>query len=223
MPKIIEIACFSLEAALIAQAAGANRIEFCIDKSQGGISPSFALMQAVRAAIHIPLYMMIRPRGGDFVYNTTELVQMSAMIVWAKELGINGFVFGILNSDNTINLAENQALVQLAAPLPCTFHRAFDGILDKKIALNQLIDMGFQCLLTAGGEGNALYFLPELSALIKQAQNKIGVMPGGGIRSSNLAQIQAATNAEAYHSAGIITGDLPDAAEIKQLIALHFA
>lgn len=223
MLKTIEIACFSLEAALIAQAAGASRIEFCIDKSQGGISPDFALMKAVRAVIHIPLYMMIRPRGGNFVYNKMEFEQMKKMILWAKELGINGFVFGILNSDNTLNVAENQALVQLAAPLPCTFHRAFDGILDKKTALNQLIDCGFQCLLTAGGEGNAISFLPELSALIKQAENQLIVMPGGGIRSSNIAQIQAKTNAKAIHSAGIICGDLPDEAEIKQLIALHSA
>ena len=135
MPKNIEIACFSLEAALIAQAAGASRIEFCIDKSQGGISPDFALMQAVRAAIHIPLYMMIRPRGGYFVYNNAEFQQMKEMILWAKEMGINGFVFGILNNDNTLNVAQNQTLVQLAAPLPCTFHRAFDGILDKKNSL----------------------------------------------------------------------------------------
>lgn len=223
MLKIIEIACFSLEAALIAQAAGASRIEFCIDKPQGGISPDFDLIKAARKAIQIPLYIMIRPRGGNFVYNNAEFQQMKETILGAKEMGIDGFVFGILTNDNTLHIAQNQALVQLAAPLPCTFHRAFDGILNKKTALSQVIDCGFKNLLTAGGEGNAISFLPQLAELVQQAENKLVVMPGGGIRSSNIAQIQAETKAKAIHSAGIITGDLPDAAEIKQLIALHSA
>ena len=218
MPNNLEIACFSLEAARIAQAAGASRIEFCAGKSLGGITPPFDLIAAARAEISLPLYVMIRPRGGDFVYNEAELAEMKQAILFCEEIGIEGFVFGILSENKTINIVGNQALVRLAAPLPCTFHRAFDAVLDKKTALEQLIHCGFQCLLTSGGEGNAEDFLPQLAALIQQAQQRIVVMPGGGIRSHNIAHIQQVTQASMFHSAGILQGELPDEGEIRRAI-----
>lgn len=215
---MIEIACFSLEAARIAQAAGADRIEFCVDKSLGGITPSQQAIEAARKAIEIPLFVMIRPRGGNFTYNEAEFAQMQADIMFCKECGIDGFVFGILQEDNTLNIAQNTCLVQLANPLPCTFHRAFDGIKDKSLALTQVIDCGFQRILTSGGEGNAKDFLPQLAQLMQQAQNRIIIMPGGGIRSHDIATIHTAIQANEYHSAAIETGDLPNEMEIRRLV-----
>jgi copper homeostasis protein len=216
---LIEIACFSLEAAEIAQAAGANRIELCVDKSVGGITPPYEMLQAARKLIHIPLFIMIRPREGNFIYSEQELKEMENAVLFCKKIGIDGLVFGILKEDKTLNIKENERLLRLASPLPCTFHRAFDEIPNKSEAVEQLINLDFQNLLTSGGEGNAMDFLAELKNLVQQAANKICIMAGGGIRSNNISHIYEETKVKALHSAALLTEDLPDAAEIQKLIA----
>lgn len=217
---LIEIACFSIEAAEIAQNAGATRIEFCVDKSVGGITPPYELLREARKRIQIPLFVMIRPRAGNFLYNDIEFAEMQNAISFCKEIGIDGVVWGILKEDRTINIVQNQQLIALASPLSCTFHRAFDEIPNKSEALEQLIQMGFQNVLTSGGEGNAVDFLVELKNLVQQAVNRICIMAGGGIRSHNISHIYQQTKVIALHSAAILTGDLPDAVEIRKLIAI---
>lgn len=218
--RILEIACFGLAAAKIAQEAGADRIELCIDKTAGGISPDFDLITQARQIIHIPLYVMIRPRAGDFVYTSQEIGNMLDTIAFCKQIGIDGCVWGVLDASGNIDFAVNQELMQAANGLSCTFHRAFDGIEDKTTALQQLIELGFEQVLTAGGVGNAEEFTDMLSSLIQQAENKIVVMPGGGIRSTNLPALHAKVQAKAYHSAAIIDGEVPDSEEIKKMCRL---
>jgi len=215
---LIEIACFRVEAAQIAQAAGANRVELCVDKSIGGITPPLEMLRIARNLIHIPLFVMIRPRAGNFLYNEEELRQMENTILFCKEIGIDGCVFGMLNEDKTLNIKQNERLIRIAAPLSCTFHRAFDEIPNKSEALEQLIELGFQNILTSAGEGNVVEFLPELADLVRQATNRICIMAGGGIRSGNIVHIYAQTKVNALHSAAILAGDLPDAVEIQKLI-----
>ena len=128
--KKIEIACFNLESALIAQKAGADRVELCADMLVGGTTPIIETIQQARKHLTIDLYVMIRTRGGNFVYSGAEFEQMKSEIEAIKKLGVNGFVFGILKDDNTINIEQNKVLVELANPFPCTFHRAFDAISD---------------------------------------------------------------------------------------------
>ena len=127
--KKIEIACFNLESAVIAQKAGADRVELCADMSVGGITPTIEIIQQVREHLTIDLYVMIRPRGGNFVYSEAEFEQMKSEIETIKKLDVNGFVFGILKDDNTINIEQNKVLVELVKPFSCTFHRAFDEVL----------------------------------------------------------------------------------------------
>ena len=135
----IEIACFNLESTLIAQKAGADRVELCADMSVGGTTPTIEIIKQAREHLTIDLYVMIRPRGGNFVYSDIEFQQMKLEIETIKKLGVNGFVFGILNEDKAINIEQNKALVDFAAPFSCTFHRAFDAVLDYEQALKDVI------------------------------------------------------------------------------------
>ena len=126
----LEIACFNLNSALIAQDNDVNRIELCDGFEVGGTTPNIETTSKARAALKMDLFVMIRPRGGNFVYSNEEFNQMKSEIQELKKLKIDGFVFGILNENATINILQNSDLVKLAAPLPCTFHRAFDEVTD---------------------------------------------------------------------------------------------
>lgn len=201
--KKIEIACFKLESVLIAQNAGADRVELCADMSVGGTTPSIETIQQARENLTIDLYIMIRPRGGNFVYSDSELEQMKSEIETIKKLGVNGFVFGILKDDNTINIEQNKALVELAKPFPCTFHRAFDDVSDYKKALEDVISCGFSTILTSGTFPNVMEGKEILKQLVNQAKNRIEIMPGGGLRSTNISELNEMVNANWYHSSAI--------------------
>ncbi|MCO6161303.1 copper homeostasis protein CutC [Flavobacterium sp. NRK F7] len=217
MPSL-EIACFNLESAEIAQKNGADRIELCVEMSIGGTTPSLEMIQNVKAKINIPIYVMIRPRGGNFVYNETELEWMQSKIKVVKEMGINGFVFGILDVENKVDVIQNKALVSLAKPLPCTFHRAFDEVSNPFQALEELVACGFQTILTSGNAKNVNDGATQLKRLVQKANNRIIIMPGGSLRSSNLKMIQQKTNAIFYHSSAITDGtETADPIEIQRL------
>ena len=217
--RLLEIAAFSIESALIADKAGADRIELCSDLSSGGVTPSIEGIKEAKAKLSCPFFVMVRPRGGDFFYSDAEIGAMKQQLLEAKALGVDGFVFGVLDKDGLIDVAINKNLVNLAHPLPCTFHRAFDAIEDKQAALETLISCGFQRLLTSGGVGNAIDYCKELNALIKQADGRIVVMPGGGVRGINIDQLRNETAASEYHSAAIINGGaITNAAEIKEIM-----
>ncbi|WP_026711025.1 copper homeostasis protein CutC [Flavobacterium filum] len=216
--KKLEIACFNLDSALIAQKAGADRIELCADISVGGITPNHQIIQQVREHLTIDLYIMIRPRGGNFVYSEAELEQMKSEIETIKKLGINGFVFGIMKEDKTMNIEQNLALVELAKPFPCTFHKAFDEVLDYEQSLEDVISCGFSTILTSGTFPNVIEGKEVMKKLVIQANNRIEIMPGGGLRSTNISALDEMVNANWYHSSAITDGsEIASPEEIFQL------
>lgn len=216
--KKLEIACFNLESALIAQENGADRVELCADIHLGGTTPTIAIIQKAVENLSIDIYIMIRPRGGDFVYSDAEFELMKDSILKHKTLAINGFVFGILNEDNTINSNQNTELVKLANPIPCTFHRAFDEVTNYKTALEDVISCGFSTILTSGTFPNVIEGKEVLKALVLQAENRITIMPGGGLRSTNISELDELVNANFYHSSAITDGS--ETANPKEIILL---
>lgn len=214
----LEIACFTLESAIIAQENGADRVEFCAAIEVGGTTPDFKTVQQAREKLAIDLYVMIRPRGGNFVYTDAEFQQMQADITALKQLNIDGFVFGILKEDKTINVEQNKVLVELAKPIPCTFHRAFDEVENAFEALEEVIGCGFKTILTSGQKPNVSEGMHRLAELISKVDNRIVIMPGGGLRSTNIEVIQQNTQAIYYHSSAIIDGsETANAIEIRTL------
>lgn len=216
--KKLEIACFNLESALIAQNAGADRVELCADSSVGGITPSLETVKLARTQLSIDLYVMIRPRGGNFVYSEDEFQEMKQTISNFKNLGINGFVFGILNENQTIHIQNNAKLVELAKPFPCTFHRAFDEVLEVEQALEDVMACGFATVLTSGTFPNVMEGKEVLEKLVIQAQNRIEIMPGGGLRSNNVAELDAVVRANWYHSSAIV--DSSEKASLHEIMEL---
>lgn len=216
--KKIEIACFNLESAVIAQKAGADRVELCADMSVGGTTPTIEIIQQAREHLTIDLYVMIRPRGGNFVYSEAEFEQMKSEIETIKKLDVNGFVFGILKDDNTINIEQNKVLVELVKPFSCTFHRAFDEVLNVEKALENVISCGFSTILTSGTFPNVMEGKEVLKQLVNQAKNRIEIMPGGGLRSTNISEINEMVDANWYHSSAITDGsEIASPEEIVQL------
>lgn len=202
----LEIACFNLQSAVVAQENGADRVELCAGIEVGGTTPDFEITKKVRELIDIDLNVMIRPRGGNFVYSDAEFNQMKLEIIEFKKLNVNGFVFGILNENNSINTIQNTELMNLAKPFPCTFHRAFDEVSDVFQALEEIIECGFQTILTSGQMPNVVEGVNRLAELVFKASNRITIMPGGGLRAANLDFIQEKTKANFYHSSAITNG-----------------
>lgn len=216
--KKIEIACFNLGSALIAQKSGADRVELCADMSVGGTTPKIEMIQQARENLTIDMFVMIRPRGGNFVYSETEFEQMKSEIETIKKLGVNGFVFGILKEDKTINLEQNKVLVELAKPFSCTFHRAFDAVSNYEKALEDVISCGFSTILTSGTFPNVMEGKEVLKQLVIQANNRIEIMPGGGLRSTNISELNETVKANWYHSSAITDGsETANSEEIIQL------
>jgi copper homeostasis protein len=215
----LEIACFNIESALIAQASGADRVELCANMKQGGTTPDFKTVEAAKEQLSIKLNVMIRPRGGDFVYSYDELEQMKAEIVAFKKLQVDGFVFGILDKDCNVNKVQNTALVKVAYPRPCTFHRAFDVVKNIDESLETIIECGFTTILTSGQEKNVVEGIEVLSELVKKANSRIVIMPGGGLRSSNIGLLKKNTNAFFYHSSAIV--DLSETADANEIKAIQ--
>lgn len=214
----LEIACFNAASALVAQKANADRVELCDGIEVGGTTPNLEDVKHVRQNLTIDLYVMIRTRGGNFVYSKEEIEQMKSSIIEMKNLGVNGFVFGILNEDNSINKPINSELVQLSKPVPCTFHRAFDNVFDYEHALEDVIECGFTTILTSGTKPNVTEGIQILKQLVENASNRITIMPGGGLRSSNIMELNQFVKAQFYHSSAIIDGNwMADFTEIQAL------
>ena len=214
----LEIACFNLNSAVIARENGADRVELCDGIEVGGTTPNFEITKQVRGLITIDLNVMIRPRGGNFIYSDAEFQQMKNEILQFKEIGVNGFVFGILNENNSLNTTQNKELVELAKPIPCTFHRAFDEVSDAFQSLEDVIACGFQTILTSGQRPNVMEGVNRLAELGSKANNRIIIMPGGGLRSTNIEFIQEKTKATFYHSSAITDeSEMANSEEVKQL------
>lgn len=218
MDFFLEIACFNKESALIAAAAGADRLELAADYSTGGVTPDIDDFKSIRRTVQIPIYILIRSRPGDFVYSEKEVQSMVKSIHTFREAGADGIVFGCLDKENRIDRASTKKLSDAAGPLPCTFHRAFDRLADQEAGMEQIVAMGFQNILSSGGSPSAAQGIDRLNALQQKAAGRICIMPGGGIRSENISLIRNKFVGPWFHSAGI-TGTEPvaDPDEIKKL------
>jgi copper homeostasis protein len=196
----LEISVESVEAALAAERGGADRIELCGNLSVGGVTPSAELMRAIRAQLRIPIFMMIRPRPGDFVYSAAEFDVMKKEIESAKQFCMSGVVLGILDSHHRIDVVRTRELIELAGPLPTTFHRAFDECGNLLQALEDVIGTGAEQILTSGGAPTALEGAAMLTSLVAAAQDRIVILPGAGINASNVAEIAQRIGTREIHS-----------------------
>jgi copper homeostasis protein len=197
---LLEISVESLDAAMAAERAGAARVELCSNLREGGITPAPDLLRQVRAALKIPVFPIIRPRGGDFIYDERELTAMAAQIAAAKEMGVDGVVLGVLRPDSSVDVSRTKELIDCADPLPVTFHRAFDQAKDFLEALEAVIATGARRLLTSGGAESVPEGLPMLRELLEAAAERIIVMPGRGLNAGNFAEVRRALPAREFHS-----------------------
>ena len=195
----LEICVESLESALAAERGGAQRIELCSALSEGGLTPSAGLIAAC-SQLAVQCYVMIRPRGGDFLYSNLEFELMKDEIRRAKDLGADGVVFGILTADGQVDVARTRELVALTAPLSVTFHRAFDMTPDLDAALEAVIATGAVRILTSGGAPSVPEGIDAIARVVERAAGRIRIMPGGGVKPSNVAEIARATGAIEFHS-----------------------
>ena len=208
----MEVCVDSVESAISAYRGGAHRIELCSALSEGGVTPSAGLIAAVRAAVNIDVFVIIRPRGGDFVYSEHELEIMRADVHEAKTRKINGVVLGVLTSSGKVDVARTKELIELARPLQVTFHRAFDLCADLDRALEDVVASGANRILTAGGKTNAMEGGPALARLQQNAANRITIMAGGGIRAANVRAVVAKTGVHEVHTSlsRDVDGSSPD-------------
>jgi len=196
---LIEIAVFNLESAIAAYNAGAHRIELCSAPAEGGLTPSAATMRLTKKYVKIPIHVMIRPREGDFCYSEKEFETMLLDVAAAKVAGMEGVVAGILNPDGTIDEERTAILVDAAAPMNVTFHRAFDMAADQDKAMEDIIYAGCARILTSGGKQTAPEGIVKLAELVKKADNRISIMPGSGLNAKNIKQNAEATGAKEMH------------------------
>lgn len=199
MHIVFEVCVDSVEAAMAAQQGGAQRVELCADLLEGGITPSSGTIQMARQRIDIDLNVIIRPRGGDFCYSDVEFEVMQRDIQSAKQAGASGVVIGILNEDGTIDEERTAELIRLARPLSVTFHRAFDMTRDPYQALETLIRLGVDRILTSGQEISVLEGLDLIVNLVQRAGDRVIVMPGGGITERNIKKIVEESGAKEVH------------------------
>ena len=182
---IIEVCANSLESALNAQKAGADRIELCAELAVGGVTPSFGLLQLVREHIFIPINVLIRPRSGDFTYSDLEFEIMKRDIAFCRDLGFNGIVSGVLSRDFTLDYKRTKELIEVSKPLQFTFHRAFDWVRDPMATLQQLQELEVDTILSSGQQNSSVQGMELLTGLLIESKECV-IMPGGGIRDTNV-------------------------------------
>ena len=202
---LLEISVETLDAAIVAAHGGADRLELCRNLSAGGLTPSASMMREAREKIRLPIFVMIRPRDGDFCYSPAELEQMKRQIELARSSGMDGVVLGILTQGGSVDIDGNAELVKPAKPLPVTFHRAFDEWhgdreADLESRLEDVILTGATRLLTSGGHYTAEEGCSKIARLVSQGRDRITILPGGAIRPANLRSIVQKTHAREFHS-----------------------
>lgn len=197
---VIEICANSAQSSIEAQRGGAQRIELCAGIPEGGTTPSWGEMNVTRRSIDIRMNVIIRPRGGDFLYTDEEFEAMKLDIQAARQAGADGVVFGCLESDGSIDMSRNGELMSLCKGLSTTFHRAFDVCSNPLQALEQIIELGFDRILTSGCCATALEGAQFIRQLILRADGRIIIMPGCGVNEQNIAQLAQITGAREFHS-----------------------
>ena len=200
---ICEICVDSVAGARAAEAAGARRVELCADLLEGGITPSRGMIRQARTIAGVGLHVIIRPRGGDFLFDADEFAIMRADIETAKAERADGVVIGLLTAEGGIDAERTRALIALARPLSVTFHRAFDVAAKPFNALETLIELGVDRVLTSGQEATVLEGLPLIIELMKRAGDRIVIMPGGGITARNIERIVAEAQPREIHFAAL--------------------
>ena len=204
MNTVLEVACFTIAGAITAQRAGANRLEFCENPYEGGTTPSYGALKTLEKFISIPVFPIIRPRGGDFLYSEAEYEVMKHDVILCRSLGYEGVVIGLLNEDGSIDQDRTSELVTIAYPMEVTFHRAFDRCKDPIEGLEKVIACGCQRILTSGqfpvvSEGENL-----LRQLVEAASERIIILPGSGVNSKNILDLAKNTGAKEFHSSARI-------------------
>ncbi|MGO1244479.1 MAG: copper homeostasis protein CutC [Sphingobacterium sp.] len=196
----LEICANSLFSALQAQQGGASRVELCQNLENGGTTPSYAQIMLTRKELHIGLHVLVRPRGGDFLYTEEEFQEILSDVLFCKQQGCDGVVVGVLNADGSIDLTRNAILVEQAKPMTVVFHRAFDRCSDPIRALEDIIALGFDRILTSGQRDTAEQGKELIKSLVEKAAQRIEVMPGSGVNETNIRSIIEYTKAKSIHS-----------------------
>jgi len=195
----VEIVVYNIESALRAQEGGADRIELCDNPSEGGTTPSFGTIEAVRQNVNLDVYVMIRPRGGDFHYSNYEFHCMKRDIDQCQKISVDGVVFGILNADGTLDKKRCKELIDRARPIKVTCHRAFDMTRDPFEALEDCIEVGFHRILTAGHRATAPEGADLIAELIEKANGRIAIMPGSGVNENTVEELVRKSKATEIH------------------------
>jgi len=201
-PIRIEVCANSIASALAAQTGGAARVELCAALAEGGITPSAAAVELARERLQIPLHVLIRPRGGDFCYDDTEFAVMLYDIACCRRMRADGVVLGILQPDGAVDQARTRELTAAARPMKVTFHRAFDMAADPLRALDDLLELGVERLLTSGQRGSAVEGKALIAELVRRSGDRLIVMPGAGVKEDNITDLIAATGAREFHLSG---------------------
>lgn len=183
---------------------GANRIELCDNLQEGGTTPSYGTIKMTMEKVNIPVNVIIRPRGGDFVYSKEEIEIMKSDINICKELGVNGIVIGVLDRNNQIDINVMEELLRFKGNLEVTYHMAFDEIENKNEAIDQLADLGVNRILTKGGHISAINNIEKLKDLVSYGGSKIVIMPGGGVNKNNKEEVAKSTGAIEVHGTKIV-------------------
>lgn len=216
----LEICANSIESALAAQKGGADRIELCDNMEEGGTTPSWGMIKLCRELLSIPVFPIIRPRGGNFIYTDSEFEVMKADITMCRELGCEGVVFGMLNTEAGVDQDRTAALLALARPMEVTFHRAFDCCANLEKSLEEIIALGCNRILTSGGKPSAPDGREVIRQLVQTAAGRISIMPGSGITETNLADIAVYTGAAEFHSTAkevILTKNVSENAAVSRV------
>ena len=219
---ILEVCAFNIQSCLIADKAGAARVELCADPLEGGTTPSYGLIQYALAHTNIPVWPMIRPRGGSYVFDDAEMAIILKDILVCRELGCPGIVTGVQLANGKIDTVQMKHIVDIAYPMMVSCHKVFDETPDAFEALDGLIEAGCVRVLTSGLQKTALEGAPLLAKLVKHSAGRITIMPGGTVRSNNIASLARVTGAQEFHSSGVISRGLvnfSDEAEVRQMVA----
>ena len=218
----IEICCGSIQSAANAKAGGAVRIELCQGLVEGGTTPSPATINYAVKELGLKVFVLVRPRGGDFCYNELEIKTMEEDVKFCKQAGVAGIVVGFLHPDGSIDTELTRRFVKLAAPLPVTFHRAFDRCTDPLRALEEVIDCGCARILTSGCKPTAMEGADVLQQLVQQANGRIKILAGSGVTPENAAELRQKTGAPEIHGSCKITRPdgawETDAEQVKKLL-----
>ncbi|KRE87078.1 copper homeostasis protein CutC [Rhodanobacter sp. Soil772] len=197
---ILEIAANSVASALAAQEGGAGRVELCTALELGGLTPSHAQIALTRERLRVPLYVLIRPRAGDFLYSELECEVMQRDIETCVTLGCDGVVLGVLDANGEVDMPRCRALIAAAGALGVTFHRAFDLSRDPARTLEAIVALGCERVLTSGTQASAVDGAALIRDLVAQAAGRLAVMPGAGVTAQNIAALAAATGANEFHA-----------------------